>query len=412
MRLQSLLHQLLGLEYTRVVDCAFTYDGLAIDVAPTWSAPRCSSCGHDCPGYDQAKTHRTWRHLDAAGMKLYLRYRTRRVDCERCGVIVEHLPWANVGVWFTRPFEDHVGYLAQRSDKTTVSNLMRIGWSTVGDIIQRVVERHQRVDPLDGLTHIGVDELSYRKHHEYVTVVVDHLRGKIVWACKGKNADTLKAFFAELGAERIAKLEAVTIDMSGAYIKAVTEAAPNAKLVFDRFHVQRLAHEALDEVRRAEVQKATTKAGRTALKRTRWVLQKNPWNLTGLESEKLTKLPRANKRLFRAYLLKEALVGILNGKQVHVARRKLGEWTAWAARSRLAPFRKLARTVRRYEEGILAYISTRLSNGRTEALNGKARTITRRAYGLHSASALIALLKLCCSGIALVPVTLRPGSTH
>jgi transposase len=149
-----------------------------------------------------------------AGMKLYLSYGTRRVDCERCGVTVEHLPWADVGAWFTRPFEDQVGYLAQRSDKTTVSNLMRVAWTTVGDIIQRVVKRHQRVDPLDGLTHIGVDELSYRKHHEYVTVVVDHIRGKIVWASKGKNADTLKAFFAELGPERIAKLEAVTIDMS------------------------------------------------------------------------------------------------------------------------------------------------------------------------------------------------------
>lgn len=411
MRLKRLLHQLLGLEYTRVIDCSFVDDGLMIDVAPTWRQPRCSSCGHTCRGYDRAKD-RKWRHIDAAGMKLYLCYGTRRVDCIRCGVTVEHLPWADVGAWFTRPFEDHVGYLAQRSDKTTVSNLMRVAWTTVGDIIQRVVKRHQRVAPLDGLTHIGVDELSYRKHHEYVTVVVDHIRGKIVWASKGKNANTLKSFFAELGAERVATLEAVTIDMSGAYIKAVTEAAPKAEIVFDRFHVQRLAHEALDEVRRAEVQNAPTKDGRTALKRTRWALQKNPWNLTALESEKLTKLPRANKRLFRAYLLKEALAGILDGKQVHVARRKLSEWISWAARSRLAPFRKLAGTVRRYEEGILAYVSSRLSNGRTEALNGKARTITRRAYGLHSASALIALLKLCCSGIELVPVTLRPGFTH
>ncbi len=411
MRLKRLLHQLLGLEYTRVVDCAFVDDGLVIDVVPTWRKPRCSSCGHTCRGYDRAKD-RKWRHLDVGGMKLYLRYRTRRVDCVRCGVTVEHLPWADVGAWFTRPFEDHVGYLAQRSDKTTVSNLMRVAWTTVGDIIQRVVGRHQRVDLLDGLTCVGVDELSYRKHHEYVTVVVDHVRGHIVWARKGKNADTLKAFFAELGAERVAKLEAVTIDMSAAYIKAVTEAAPKAKLVFDRFHVQLLAHEALDQVRRAEVRQATTKAGRSALKRTRWALQKNRWNLTELESEKLTKLPRANKRLFRAYLLKEALASILDGKQVHVARRKLGEWTSWAARSQLDPFRKLARTVRRYEEGILAYVSSGLSNGRTEGLNGKARTITRRTYGLHSASALIALLKLCCAGIRLKPVTLRPGSTH
>ena len=411
MRLKSLLHQLLGLAYTRVVDCTFVEDGLVIDVAPTWRRPRCSSCGHDCRGYDRAAGRR-WRHLDAAGMKLYLRYDTRRVDCPRCGVVVEHLPWADVSAWFTRPFEDHVGYLAQRSDKSTVSNLMRVAWTTVGDIIQRVVKRHQRFDPLDDLTHIGVDEISYRKHHEYVTVVVDHVRGKIVWASKGKNADTLKAFFTELGAARLAKLQAVTIDMSGAYIKAVTEAAPHAQIIFDRFHVQRLAHDALDRVRRAEVREVATPDAGAALKRTRWALHKNPWNLTGIERDKLTALPAANRRLFRAYLLKEALAAILDGRQVHVARRKLGEWTMWAAHSQLKPFRKLATTIRGHLEGILAYVSSRLSNGRTEALNGKARTITRRAYGLHSASALIALLKLCCSGIELSPVTLRPGSTH
>ncbi len=411
MRVNTLLHQLLGLGYTRIVSFAMVADGMMIDVAPTWRRPRCSSCGMDGPGYDRAAS-RTWRHLDAAGMKLYLRYRTRRVDCVRCGVTVEHLPWAAVGSWHTRPFEDQVGFLAQHSDKTTVSELMQVAWTTVGAIIRRVVDRHQHRDPLADLTHIGIDELAYRKHHEYITVVVDHRRNQIVWAHKGKNAATLATFFAELGVQRTAKLAAITIDMSGAYIKAVTEAAPHAKLVFDRFHVQKLAHDALDEVRRAEVAATTTRTGRTALKRTRWVLQKNPWNLSGLEREKLDRLPAANRRLFRAYLLKEALAGILDSHHVGLARYKLREWVAWARRSCLAPFRRVAATVERFTEGILAYVETRLSNGRTEALNGKTRTLTRRAYGFHSASALIALLKLCCAGIVLAPIRLTPGSTH
>jgi transposase len=402
---------LLALEYTRVVNCEFDDEGLVIDVAPTWRKPRCSGCGHTCPSYDRARGRR-WRHLDVAGMKFVLRYRTRRVDCARCGVVVEYVPWAEVGSWFTRAFEDHVGYLAQRSDKTSVSALMRVAWATVGDIIRRVVKRHGSDGLLDGLTHIGVDELSYRRHHEYVTVVVDHVRGHVVWASKGKNADTLKAFFAALGAERTRALEAVTIDMSGAYIKAVTEVAPHVQIIFDRFHVQRLAHEALDQVRRAEVRELPTPAARKPLKGLRWLLHKNPWNLTGLERDKLTALPRANRRLFRAYLLKEALAGILDGKDVIVAERKLGEWTRWAARSQLAPFRRLAVTIRTHQAGILAYVRSRLSNGRTEGLNGKTRTITRRSYGLHSASALIALLKLCCSGIRLKPVTVRPRRTH
>jgi transposase len=167
-------------------------------------------------------------------------------------VVVEFVPWADPQSWFTYDFEEQVGYLAQKVDKTTLSTLMRIAWRTVGAIIERVVPRHRKGDPLDDLTRIGVDELSYRRHHEYVTVVIDHARGAVVWARQGKDAATLGAFFDELGKVRCAKLEAVTLDLSAAYIKAVTQASPQARLIFDRFHVQRLAHDALDTVRREQ----------------------------------------------------------------------------------------------------------------------------------------------------------------
>lgn len=410
MRVTKLLRELLGLEGVRVLDVEFDAVGLVVDVAPTWRRPRCSECGRKCAGYDRDRGRR-WRHLDFGGMLVQLRYDTRRVECPRCGVKVEQLPWAETSAWFTRPFEDHVGYLAQRCDKTAVSAIMRVAWDTVGAIIQRVVARHEKRDPLKGLTVIGVDELSYRRHHEYITVVVDHDRACIVWAKPGKNADTLRAFFDELGPARCAKLEAVTIDMSAAYIKAVTECSPQAQVIFDRFHVQRLAHDALDEVRRDEV-RAATGDERDDLKRTRWALQKNPWNLNGVEAMKLSTLPKVNRRLFRAYLLKEALAAVLDRKQVHVAATKLDEWISWASRSRLEPFRRVARTIREHAAGILAYVRSRLSNGRTEGLNGKMRTLTRRAYGFHSADGLIAMLRLCCSGIHLDPVHHWPGSTH
>jgi transposase len=409
-RVTRLLRDLLGLEGTRVLDVNFDEAGLVVDVAPTWRRPRCSECGRKCAGYDRDRDRR-WRHLDLAGMLVQLRYDTRRVDCPRCGVKVELLPWAETSAWFTRPFEDHVGYLAQRCDKTAVSSMMRVAWDTVGAIIQRVVARHQKRDPLKGLTVIGVDELSYRRHHEYITVVVDHDRACIVWAKPGKNADTLRAFFDELGPARCAKLEAVTIDMSAAYIKAVSECSPQAQIIFDRFHVQRLAHDALDEVRRDEVRAATADE-RGALKNTRWALQKSPWNLNGVETMKLARLSNVNRRIFRAYLLKDALAAVLDRKQVNVAATKLDEWNSWASRSRLAPFRRVARTIREHAAGVLAYVRSRLSNGRTEGLNGKLRTLTRRSYGFHSAHGLIAMLKLCCSGIDLEPVFLTPGSTH
>jgi transposase len=410
-RIQKLLRTLLGLEETRVLDVNLDDVGVVVDVAPTWRLPRCSGCGKAAPGYDCLRARR-WRHLDLAGMLLRLRYDTRRVSCPSCGVKVEQLPWAEVGSWFTRPFEDHVGYLAQRCDRTAIKSMMRVAWDTVGAIIQRVVGRRRDGDPLDGLTQIGVDELSYRRHHEYITVVVDHRRGHVVWARPGKNADTLKAFFDELGPKRCAKLEAITIDMSAAYIKAVTECSPQAQLIFDRFHVQRLAQDAVDEVRRDEVRAAASADERKELKGTRWPLLKSFWNLSMFDSLRLAALQRENKRLYRAYLLKDSLVRVLDCKDEWLARTKLEQWIRWARRSRLEPFKRVAATIRQHTEGIIAYVTSGLSNGRTEGLNGKARTLTRRAYGFHSAHGLIALIMLCCAGIHLDPVHHWPGSTH
>lgn len=403
MRSTTLLRKILGLKKTRIRAVTIDDEGLVVDVAPTTRVPYCSGCGRRVRAVYDRYEDRCWRHLDLAALRVWLRYAIQRVNCPRCGVVVELVPWAETGSWFTYEFEEQVAYLAQRADKTTLSTLMRIGWQTVGAIIQRVLPRHQSTDPLEGLTHIGVDELSYRRHHEYVTVIVDHVGGGVVWAHPGKNAATLNTFFKALGKERCAKLEAVTLDMSGAYLKAVTEASPQARVIFDRFHVQRLAHDALDAVRREEVREADPE-DRAVLKKTRFALHKNPWNLSTLEVAKVAQVQKTNRPLYRAYLLKESLAAILDGRQVNVARRKLLEWIDWATRSRLRPFCKLARTVRSHLEGILAYVATGLSNGRSEGLNGKIRTITRRSFGFHGPTSLIALIFLCCSGITLQPV--------
>jgi len=409
-RVTTLLARILGIKYTRVAAVQFEDDGLLLDVAPRTRHPRCSGCGRVVRAvYDSRE--RRWRHLDVAGMVTSLRYRLRRVDCPRCGVCVEMVPWAETSSWFTRDFEQTVAYLAQHAAKSVVVEMMRIAWTTVGAIIQRVVDRLGPQDRLEGLTDIGVDELSYRKHHEYVTVVIDHRRQRIVWAAKGKNADTLRGFFDALGAERCAKLASVTIDMSAAYIKAVSDAAPQARIVFDKFHVQRLAHDALDQVRRAEVRKVAEPAQRTALKHSRFALQKNTWNLTDIEHQKVAEVQRTNRRLYRGYLLKETLAEILRGTDPTVAETKLTEWMSWASHSQLVPFVRVAGTIRKHLAGIVAYVATGLTNARTEGLNGKARTITRRSYGLHSASALIAMLFLCCSGLVLSPIHKLPR-TH
>lgn len=408
MRATTLLRNILDQKHTKVTGFELTLDGLEIDVAPTTRRPRCGSCGRQCRSCYDARARR-WRHLDFAGMRVELRYRLRRVDCRRCGVTAEMVPWAEHGSCFTRDFEDTVALLAQKVDKTTIREMLQIAWATVGNIIERVWARRQRDDLLDGLTHIGIDEISYKRHHQYLTLVVDHLRARVVWIGVGRSADTLREFFNQLGQERAEKLELVSIDMLAGYIEAVSERATNAEIVFDRFHVQRLAHDALDAVRREQVRELRGTDEGKAIKKTRWALQKNPWNLTPAEHGKVSTVQTTNRPLYRGYLLKETLCGALDRRQPNVARRMIGDWIAWALRSRLEPFKKLARTVRDHLDGIIAYVRTRLSNGLVEGMNGKIRTITKRSYGFRDPSSLIAMIYLCCTGLLLVPVRHFPN---
>jgi len=317
------------------------------------------------------------------------------------------VPWNDaVKSRFTQDFEDSVAYHAQRLDKTAVTHLFRVAWRTVGRLIERVVKRKRPGNPLDDLQFIGVDELSYRKHHSYLTLVSDHVGERIVWGSEGKSAETLAKFFEELGEQRCRIIRVVTMDMSKAYIKVVREKLPWAQIVFDRYHVEQLVRQALDKTRREEWQRlrGDTDGDASSIKHLRWVLLKNPWNLRASEKQKLSALPQVNARLYRAYLLKESFMDLLDRRQVHVVSRKLDDWLSWASRSRMPAFVKVARTIREHREDILAFIRWRLSNGLLEGLNAKARLITRRAYGFHSANAALAMIMLCCTKLVLEPV--------
>jgi len=416
-RAQTLLRLLAGVDQTTVQNFHFDEQGLVLAVAPTWRRPRCGVCGHRCRGRHDRR-ERSWRHRDLGGVMVRFTYPIRRAWCSKCeSVTTEAVPWAQHGVFFTHAFEELTAFFAQQSSRTFVAALLRTTWRTVGAILVRFVERcHEAMygdgDGLDGLCNIGVDELSYRRHHEYVTVVVDHDTGRVVWAAKGKSAETLKSFFAALGVERCAALESVTVDLSAAYTKAISEAAPKARIVYDRFHVQRLAQDALDETRRDEVRAASGAGERERLKGTRWALLKRDWNLSEKESTKLAELQRDNQRLYSAYLMKDWIACILDGRQVNVARRRLEQWIEDARSNGLRHFARVAGTIEKHIDGILEYVRTRQNNGRNEGLNGKVRVITRRSFGFHSAAALIAMLFLCCGGIVTSAGHQVPKLTH
>ncbi|WP_407660056.1 ISL3 family transposase [Hyalangium gracile] len=399
---EEVLRRLLGVKALVVRGAQFEPHGVEVQVRPRQRRARCGECGRPSPGYDTSAS-RLWRHLSLGRTAFWLRYAPRRVLCREHGVKVERVPWAAHGSHFTYEFDELTAWLAQRMDKTATCRLMGINWRTVGTVVQRVVQARLDSSRLEELYIIGVDELSFRRHHEYVTVVVDHLKKRVVWVAEGKGEKTLQKFFDELGPERSQALTHVSMDLGAAYQAAVEARAPQAQKVFDRFHVQKLASEAVDTVRRQEVGLLGGAAEGRALKKSRWALLKNPWNLTQRQGQKLSEVARTNKRLYRAYLLKESLAKGLDYRQPGRAEQHLDGWAQWASHSKLKPFVKLSRTIRRFKQGILAYISTGLSNGLVEGLNNKIRLITRRAFGFHSAEALTAMIHLCCGGLSLTP---------
>ena len=184
-------------------------------------------------------------------MPAWLRYAPWRVSCRRCrGVKVEQVPWASGSSVFTSGFEELAAYLAQVTDRTAVSRLLGISWVTVGSIVERVVARRLDGARFAKLRQIGIDEFSYRKRHRYLTIVVDHDERRVVWAGRGRSAETLGAFFEQLGPGGCARIELVTADLASSWQKALRAWVPHARVVFDRFHVERLAADAVDEVRR------------------------------------------------------------------------------------------------------------------------------------------------------------------
>jgi len=200
------------------------------------------------------------------------------------------------------------------------------------------------------------------------------------------------------------------MDMAAGYIKVVEKQVPQAQIVFDRFHVQRLATDAVDEVRRGVVRAEQDPQSKKALKGSRFALLRSQWNLTSDDKAKLSEIQRSNRSLYRAYLLKEALAHLLGHQQPGRAKKALNEWLTWASRSRLRPFLRVARTIRKYRDRILAYVDFRLTNGPVEGVNNRIRTVAHRAFGFHSAEALISMIFLCCSKIELSPAL--PGFSN
>jgi transposase len=396
--------RLVGLQRAVVEDVWVGDEGEVVVCArPSWrERDRCGICRRRSPGFDLGEGRRRWRALDLGTTLAFVEADAPRVTCRRHGVVVCAVPWARHGCRFTRAFEDQVCWLAVNCSKTAVAELMRIAWRSVGQICERVAcEAQREIDLLAGLRRIGIDEISHRKGHRYLTVVVDHDNGRLVWAAAGRDRQTVERFLDALGEERCKQLELVSADMAAWIAGPISERCPQAELCLDPFHVVALATDALDEIRR-EVWNEARRAGQTQtareLKGARFALWKSPEHLSARQKHKLSDIQTTNRRLYRAYLLKEQLRQIYR-LPAKAAIALLEAWLKWARRCRLPPFVKLARTITDQRTGIIAAIQHGLSNARVEAINTQIRLITRRAFGFHSPDALIALAMLALADL-------------
>ena len=313
-RVTTLFNELLDLDGVRVTDVHVDHAGdVIVDVALRRRRLICGECEWStAAAYETNRTARsTWRHLDVAGRRLFIRARLRRLECPTCGVLVEAVPFARPRARFTRVFDTTVAWLATRTDQSAISAFMRIDWDTVGRICERVVADELDPTRLDGLIEIGVDEISWRKHHNYLTLVVDHRTGVVVWGHEGKDSATLDKFFDQLGEQRSAGLGAVSMDMGPAFAKSVTEHAPQAQICIDPFHAVALITKALEAVRRdlwQQLRRLPDPAVAKKFKGARWALLKNPADLTDRQAATLTAVRRNGGALWRAYQLRRNCV--------------------------------------------------------------------------------------------------------
>ena len=331
MRNASLWRVLLGVDNTVVEGVEFDESSqvLVAHLRPRRARRgQCGICGSRASWYDRGEGRRRWRGLDLGTTQVFLEADARRVNCPDHGPTVRQVPWARHGTGHTRAFDQQVAWLATQCSKQAITELMRIAWRTVGSIITRVwTDIAAGFDAFAGLRRIGIDEISYKRRHKYLTVVVDHDTGRLVWAHPGRDRATVRAFFDALeasGAGRCAQITHVSADGAGWIADVVSDRCPTAIRCADPFHVVGWATEALDAVRRqawSDARRANTRPhgwahGRRstvstgpalALRRARYALWKNPENLTDRQHAKLDSIAKTDPRLYRAYLLKEGL---------------------------------------------------------------------------------------------------------
>lgn len=351
------------------------------------SRGQCSGCGKRRPGYDHLPA-RHFAFVPLWGIPVVFVYAMRRVKCPACGIRVETVPWAKGKSHLTRTYAWFLAGWAKRMSWSDVAAAFRTSWDNVFRSVEMAVEWGLAHRSLDGIESLGIDELYWSRRQQFLTLVyqIDEGSRRLLWIGEKRKAKTLLGFFRWLGTERSRALHFICSDMWKPYLRVVAKKAGQAIHVLDRFHIASHLSKAIDEVRAKEAKDLVVRRRLPLLKNTRWLLLKRPENLSPQQEISLVELLQHNLRSVRAYILKEDLQAFWGYRSAHWAGTFLDRWCTRVMRSRLEPMKRVARMLRSHRPLILNWFRARgqLSIGAVEGLNGKARVLTKRAYGFRT----------------------------
>ena len=353
-------------------------------VKPLKTGCRCPVCKKRRPIVRNMDNVRVWRDLPICGWSLFFWYRPREIRCPIHGRLQEDIPWAASYARVTYRFEYAMFIYCQIMTQKAAAEILHISKSTLSDLLHRSIKRVRSRHSIRGLKSIGVDEISYCKGHKYATIVYDLDKARVVWVGKGKGRETIDEFFTQhLSAYQRSRIKWASCDMSQAYIGAIEAHCPNATLVLDRFHIVKSLNESVDEVRKEQWRNALPDE-RKALKGLRWLLFKHSSNRSKQDTRTLKALQKGNRRIHRAWILKDEFEQFWDYKAPWAAERFLKAWMTAALKSRIEPIRKFVKMLKKHRERILPFIKTRLTNAKSEGINRIIKIVKNRASGFMS----------------------------
>ena len=373
------------------------------------SALCCPECDKQSPGYDTRE--RRWRHLDTCQYKTILVAEVPRVKCDEHGVKQIQVPWAEEKSRFTALYEALVIDWLREASTIAVARQLRLSWEEVDGIMQRAVKRglarREQILPEE----ICVDETSFQKRHEYVTVVTEYTEGTVLHVADGKGASSLESYYKQFSREELEELKLIVMDMGQSYISATRKHVPDAdeKIAFDKFHVALRLNKAVNKVRYDE-HKALTKLGDDMLKGTKFYWLQAPNNMSWHRKRSFTELRTSALKTARAWALKETAMGLWDYGSRGWARRGWDRWYQWAIRSRLEPIKDVARMVKSHLDGILTAVVEGVTSAMAEGVNSVIQRLKFQARGYRNRGRFRNAIYFHCGDLDLYPAALATSS--